>query len=372
MTADSGAIAVQDGRKVLVTGGLGYLGSVMTGYLAREGFRPVVFDTGFFADCTLGQPDRPHTEAVDARDITAERVREFAAVVHLAGISNDPFGKLSAEDVYDPTREYTRRLAILCRDNGKRFIFASSCSVYGKGDGSLLDETAAVYPQTPYSENKLQIEGDLAELAGDDFRPVSFRFATVYGMSPRIRFDVYVNMLVGMAITRGKIVLNSDGQAWRPNVYILDVCQAVRRALDYDPPAGGTVLNVGATSDNYRIIDVARMVQDEVPDCELVFMNAEGESLSAEEVELIRDRKVSGDVDTRTYRVSFEKIRRELPGFECEWTLRRGIRQLVSDLRDAGLTAEKFGDPRFYRLQHLDRLYSTGRLTPQLRWRDKK
>lgn len=371
MTKAGEPISMQSARprRVLITGGLGYLGSVLTSELRTHGFECVVYDTGFFTDCTITRPDAPRLEQKDARDVTRDDLRDFDAVVHFAAISNDPFGKLSAQDVYDPTRAYTRRIAELCKELGKRFIYASSCSVYGRGDGSLLDENAPTHPQTPYSVNKLEVEADLRELASDEFRPIAFRFATAYGMSPRIRFDVYINMLVGMAVSRGKIVLNSDGQAWRPNVHVLDICQAVRLGLTSDVPPGLTVLNVGDTSDNFRIIQVAEMVRDAVSGSEIIFMNAAGERLSAAEVELIKDRKVSGDADTRTYRVSFERIKTALPGFRCQWSVKRGITQLASDLRAAGLTSEQFGDPRYYRLQHLDRLYSAGQLTPQLRWR---
>ena len=357
------------GSRVLITGGLGYLGSELTRDLRSNGFDPVVYDIGFFEACTITEPDQPKLVRRDARDITADDLRDVDAVVHLAAISNDPFGNLSAEEVYDPTRVYARRLAEMCRDMGKRFIFASSCSVYGRGGEDLVDEDSPLFPQTPYSVNKMQIEEDLAELADDSFRPISFRFATAYGMSPRIRFDVYINMLAGMAVARGRIVLNSDGQAWRPNVHILDICQAVRRGLTCEIPPGGLTLNVGDTADNFRIIEVAECIRAAVPGCELVFLNSAGDALSAEEAELIRDRKVPTGADTRTYRVSFERVLEQLPGFQCEWSVERGILQLVQDLTAANVSPELFSDQRFYRLQYLQGLHDQGRLTSDLRWR---
>jgi nucleoside-diphosphate-sugar epimerase len=354
-------------ERVLITGGLGYLGTVMAPYLARHGFVPVVADVGFFEDCLITSPDPFEILRKDARDLSLKDLEGFDAVVHLAGISNDPFGDLTAEKVYDPTRHYAKAIAAMCKSLGTRFIFASSCSIYGKGDGAQMTEESVVFPQTPYSINKLQIEGDLTELSGPDFQPVILRFATVYGMSPRIRFDVYINMLVGMALSRGEILLNSDGKAWRPNLHILDLCKAVLFSLRAPRTSGGPLtLNVGDSQDNYQILDVAKMVEGAVPGSRIKFMNQGKED--SEKWDLIRDRKVPDGVDTRTYRVSFEKIKTALPGFQCDWRVPEGIARLVSDLRAIGLSEAQFSSRDFYRLQKIEHHFKSGRLTETLRW----
>lgn len=353
-------------KKILVTGSSGYLGSVLTDYLERHGFECVGYDTGFFRDCILSPPPRTKTLLRDARDIGPDDLKGVYALVQLAGISNDPFGNLDAAKVYDPTREYARKIAAMCKQAGVKFIFASSCSVYGIGGADLVSEDAPARPQTPYSLNKLQVEQDLQELADKDFAPVALRFATAFGMSPRVRFDLVTNMLAGMAFTTGKIVLNSDGTPWRPNVHVLDICKSVQCAIEHQSPAGGLlVLNVGDEANNLRVIDIARAVQAEVPGCELKFLSQNPE---LDKEGLVRDRKVQGGVDTRTYRVSFEKVRRTFPGFKCDWTVPAGVKDMIAGFKRLNLTTEVFKSKNFYRLQKIEHLYQNGYLSPELRW----
>jgi nucleoside-diphosphate-sugar epimerase len=349
----------------MVTGSLGYIGSVLTNYLIERGYDCVGHDTGFFEDAVLYPPPATRTVKRDARDIADADLDGVDAVVHLAGISNDPLGKLDARAVYDPTREYSASIAARCKRLGVQFIFASSCSVYGLGGDQLLDEAAPTSPQTPYSLNKLQIETDLREMSGRSFSPIALRFATIFGSSPRLRFDVVVNMLTGMAVADGMIVLNSDGASWRPNLHILDACEAVRRAVDLDYDGGELlVLNVGDEANNVRIIDVARLVQQALGGCELRFLSQNPE---LDREGLIQDRKVKG-TDTRTYTVSFDRIRRVLPGFACAWTLDRGIGEMATRLRALPLTRELFKSRGFYRLQQLEQLHGAGLLDDSLRW----
>src|SRR5512133_3135272 len=353
-------------KKVLVTGSLGYLGSVLTGFLEERGYECVGYDTGFFKDCVLYEPRPVKTVLRDARDIDEADLRAIDAVVHLAGISNDPFGNLEAAKVYDPTRAYSLKIANLCRKLGVKFIFASSCSVYGKGGQGLLDEDSPTFPQTPYSLNKLQIEHDLAAISDDTFSPIALRFATAFGPSPRLRFDLVINMLAGMALTTGQIVLNSDGTPWRPNVHVLDICNSIACALEYERRAGQLlVLNVGDESNNLQVLDIARKVQAAVPGCALKFLQQNPE---LDKEGLVTDRKVKGGVDTRTYKVSFERIRKTFPGFRCAWSVEDGIKGLVQDLKTRGLSASQFKNRNFYRLQKIESLYQEHYLSEDLRW----
>lgn len=354
-------------KRILVTGSLGYLGSVLTKSLTESGFDCIGYDTGFFKDCLLYPPPATETVFRDARDITEADLKNIDVVVHLAGISNDPMGKMDASRVYDPTRVYSLNIAKLCKKLGVRFIFASSCSVYGLGEDELLTELSPTHPQTYYSLNKLQIEEDLRSISDKDFSPVALRLATVFGSSPRLRFDVVVNMLTGMALADGTIVLNSDGKSWRPNLHILDVCQAIRRAIELGYRGGELlVLNVGADENNLQVIQIANIIQRVVPGCELKFL-AENPELDKEG--LIRDRKIKQEGgDTRTYKVSFDKIRKTLPGFKCEWSVEQGVRDMAALFKELFFNKEAFKRRGFYRLQELEYLYENGYLSDDLFW----
>ena len=352
--------------RVLVTGSAGYIGSVLTDYLTQHDIECVGYDTGFFKPCLLYPPSSQATVPKDARDVTDADLDGIDAVVHLAGISNDPMGKLDAARTYDPTRAYSLEIANRCKQRGVRFIFASSCSVYGVGGDELLSETSPPNPQTGYSLNKLQIEQDLQGIADATFSPIALRFATVFGSSPRLRFDVVVNMLTGLATSTKTIVLNSDGRSWRPNVHILDACEAIRRAIELDyREAALLVLNVGDDSNNLEIIDIAKAVQAAVPGCTLRFLS---ENPELDKDGLIRDRKVKGGVDTRTYKVSFAAIKTAMPGFACQWTVERGVQEMAARFRDLPLDNELFKRRGFYRLQQLEYLHENGFLSDDLRW----
>jgi len=353
-------------KKILVTGSLGYLGSVMTAYLQQHGHECIGYDTGFFKDCLFYESATTNTVPRDARDIEAKDLKGIDAVVHLAGISNDPFGNLDAAKVYDPTRHYAKRIAEMCKAAGVKFIFASSCSIYGIGGADLVDETSPTLPQTPYSLNKLQVEQDLQSLADKNFSPIALRFATAFGLSPRIRFDLVTNMLAGMAFTTGKIVLNSDGTPWRPNVHVLDICKSVKYAIDSNHNDGTLlVLNVGDECNNLQVIDIARKIQARIKGCELKYLKDNPE---LDKEGLVRDRKVKQGVDTRTYRVAFAKIKKVFPGFQCDWPMDKGVDDLVSKFESLPLTEALFKNKNFYRLQKIESLYQGQYLSPDLRW----
>ena len=356
--------------KILLTGSQGYLGSVLASVLSQKGFDCIGCDLGFFQDSLLYAPPKTTTVIRDAREISEKDLSGVDVVVHLAGISNDSLGRLDVAKVYDPTRVYSLHIARMCKKLKIKFIFASSCSIYGVGGASLLDESSTVYPQTGYSLNKLQIESDLRELSGEGFDPIALRFATVFGLSPRIRFDVVINMLVGMAYTSGRIILNSDGQAWRPNLHILDLCQSVIGAIQIDNRGQGLqVLNVGSDENNMKILDIAKIVQQSVSGCELSFLS---ENPSFDKEGLIKDRKVKdGAGDTRTYKVSFDKIKRVIPEFRCVWGIERGVKQMIDGFRELSLSHEKFKERGFYRLQQLEYLHMNRFITDDLTWSER-
>jgi len=359
-------------RYVLVTGGLGYIGSVLTDYLRKRDVSCKIYDTGFFKDCYLYPPSmEPGVVLQDVRQLQKEDLKGVDAVIHLAGISNAPLNNLQSEEIYEPTRLYALKIAQFCKELGIKFIFASSCSVYGKGRNDFLTEDSEAFPQTPYSLNKFQIEQGLRAISDGEFSPIILRFATVYGLSPRMRFDLVVNMLVGMAVVKRNIILNSDGQAWRPHVHIDDVCKAILYCLDTRfNPRGLLVLNVGDNADNFQILDIAHLVQKKLPECEISFLNKSNMEDSGR-VDLIRDRTIQDGVDTRTYKVSFELIKKIFPNFQCGWPLEKGIESMIEVFNKLPLVEEIFNSIDFYRLQKLEHWFRNGYLTDDLCWKNR-
>lgn len=342
-------------KKVLIIGNQGYLGSILSGYLQDRGYHCEGVDIGFFQFGVLYPPQKVQMIDAEARTINEKDVQRFDVVIMLAGISNDPFGALSYEAIYDPTRLYAIKIAKMCKKLGVRYIFPSSCSVYGDGaDGSELKENSPTNPLTPYSLNKLQIEQDLSDLSDENFSPIALRFGTVFGCSPRIRFDVVINMLCGMAVSENKVILNSNGEAWRPHVYIEDVCESFRCCIDWEYDEKKLmILNVGRNDCNFKVIEIAKLIKSEIGNCELRFL----EQSSKDKESLIKDRKIHDGIDKRTYRVSFDKIKNVLPGFEAKWSVEKGIKKLIDDLNMLQLNKEKFKQRDFYRLQQIEFLH---------------
>lgn len=353
-------------KKILIIGSQGYLGSRLIDYLIDRNYNCVSIDTGFFKNGILYRSNNLNAIPKDARDITHNDIKGFSHVVLLAGISNDPFGNMDASDIYNPSRDYSIKIASMCKDLGVNFIFPSSCSVYGAASGEILDELGETRPQTEYSKNKLQIEEGLDKIADNYFSPIALRFATIYGMSPRIRFDVVINMLCGLAITSNKIKLNSDGQAWRPNLHIDDACEAILCSIEYDPKRRGLlILNIGQDIDNYKIIDLAKIIQSNVPNTSVEYLN---QSTKNDKDSLILDKKIQDGVDTRTYKVSFKKVSNVLPKFKCKWNVVTGIKNLIDRLYEVNLTSEDFNLRDFYRLQQIEHLHTKKMIDDNLRW----
>ena len=338
---------------VLVTGHLGYIGVEAVSLFRAAGHTVAGLDVGLYNDCDfVAPPDAVETLRVDLRDVTKTHLAGFDAVAHFAALSNDPLGDLNPSITYDINQHGSVRLARAAKEAGvRRFVFSSSCSLYGAGADGLLDETAAFNPVTAYGESKILVEHELAKMADDSFSPVYMRNATAYGVSRRLRADIVVNNLVGHAVTTGKVLLQSDGTPWRPLVHIRDIIAAYAAALTAPREAiHNQAFNIGKTGENYRIRDVAALVAEVVPNCEVAF--APGAS-----------------PDTRNYRVSFAKAETHLPGFHPTWTLKAGIEELYRAYTGAGLTADEFLGLKYYRLKVVKHLQDRGLLTSDLRWR---
>jgi nucleoside-diphosphate-sugar epimerase len=339
--------------KVLLTGHLGYIGVEAVPVLRTAGHEVVGLDTGLYEECDfISPPDEvPTLEIRDFRDVTPRHLEGFDAVLHFAALSNDPLGDLNPNLTYDINLEGSIALARAAKEAGvSRFLFSSSCSLYGAGADGFLDESAAFNPVTPYGESKIRVEQELSRLADNSFAPVYFRNATAYGVSRRLRCDIVVNNLVGYAVTTGKVLLKSDGTPWRPLVHIRDIIGAFAAALTAPTDAiHNEAFNVGKNGENFRIRDVANMVAEVVPNCEVAF--ADGAS-----------------ADIRNYRVDFTKAETKLPGFTPTWTLRAGIEELYEAYSKAQLNEETFLGPRYFRLKTVQGLLDRGALDSGLRW----
>lgn len=340
--------------RVLLTGHDGYIGHVLLPMLLDRGHHVTGLDSFLYEDCGFAS-EEPAASAVvrkDIREVALEDLRGIDAVLHLAGISNDPLGDLEPAATYAINHEASVDLARLAKEAGvSRYIFSSSCSNYGAAGDDFLDETAGFNPVTPYAQSKVWVERDVAKLADDSFSPTFLRSATAFGVSTRLRGDLVVNNLVGYAVTTGRVLIKSDGMPWRPLVHIEDIARAFVAVLEAPRElVHNEAFNVGMTSENYRVREVAEMVAQTVPGSEVTY---------------------AGDAspDARNYRVDCEKIRARLPAFQPRWTVRKGIEQVYAAFCHHGTTAEEFLSSQFIRLKRIRELQNAGVLDEMLRWR---
>ena len=342
--------------KVLVTGSDGYIGARLTARLLEQGHAVTGLDTGLYRDGWLYSEHRnvgaiPRTLNKDLRNIEASDFEGFDAVVHLAELSNDPLGQNNPEVTFNINHLGSVRVAQHAKQaRVPRFVYASSCSVYGQAVSEWVDETSPTNPQTAYAECKVRVERDVTPLADNNFCVTFLRNATAYGASPRMRFDIVINDLCALAWTTKRIAMTSDGTPWRPVTHVDDICHAVECAL-VAPPAkiNGQVFNVGADSENYRIREIAEIIASVIPGCEVTIGKNAG--------------------DTRSYRVSFKKIAEQLPGFRPQWNARRGAEQLYEIFKRIEMSKDTYEFRAFTRLKQLRYLMQTGQVDANLFWR---
>lgn len=335
-----------------MTGHRGYIGSVMGPYLMAQGYDVVGLDTGYFDECTLVRDmDVGREIRKDIRDLVPDDLKGFYAVIHLAALCNDAIGDLDPRWTQEINHRASVRLAELSKDAGvRRFLFSSSCIMYGMASAEVVDERSPLDPKTEYARSKAKSDQAISEMTDGRFSPTVLRNGTVYGISPRMRFDTVLNNLAAAAFTTGTVIVFSDGTPWRPVIHVEDVARSFQAVLEA-PTADvrNQVFNNGAEHLNHQIIDLAEIAASEVPGCEI-------------------EVRAEPDADQRTYKTDFSKFARTFPNFEFKWTAKAGARQLVEAFQRIGLTQDDFADKRYTRVKWLSHLVEAGTLDRDLRW----
>ncbi|MCD4788092.1 MAG: SDR family oxidoreductase [Desulfobacterales bacterium] len=338
--------------RVLVTGHNGYIGTVLCPMLLKHGHEVIGLDNDLYERCTFSGavPDIKNIKK-DVRDIKEHDIRGFDAIIHLAGLSNDPLGDYRPELTQNINESASIQLARIAKETGvKRFLFASSCSNYGAAGADFLTEEAPVNPVTPYGVSKVRVEAALSQMADANFSPTYLRASTAYGVSPRLRFDLVTNNLTAWAFTTGRVHIKSDGTPWRPIVHIEDISRAYIVALHATREiVHNEAFNVGTTTENYQVREIADIVNQIVPGCKI-------------------DYAADAGPDKRCYRVDCNKIAYTLHEFKPQWTARRGVEQLYEEYKRVGLTLEEFEGPKYMRIAHIKHLIAEGLLDENLRW----
>ena len=341
-------------KKIIVTGHTGFIGSLLAPMLVEKGYEVVGIDTKYFdEDCEFYAPKKGFLEIKkDTRDITEEDLKGAYAICHLAALSNDPMGDLDEQLTFDINHLASVEIAKLAKKVGvEKYIYSSSCSLYGIADGDVaLDETAEFNPVTAYAKSKVYSERDIVPLATDDFAVTFMRNSTAYGVSPKLRADLVVNNLVGWAVTTGQIKIMSDGSPWRPLVHAEDIARAFIAVIEAPKEViNRKSYNVGQTEENFQIRDIAKLVGEVIPNCEVIITGEHGG-------------------DSRSYRVNFDLIAKELPNFKPKWTLKEGIKEVYEAYKKYQMDDEKFNSKAFIRLKELQHLMSTNKINNKLFW----
>jgi nucleoside-diphosphate-sugar epimerase len=341
--------------RVLVTGHNGYVGTIMMPMLIDAGYDVAGLDSNLYEASKFGEESKKYDFLeikTDIRDIEASDLKGFNAIIHLAGLSNDPLSDLNPDITFEINHKASVRMAELAKKVGvERFIFSSSCSNYGSGGQDWLDENSALNPLTAYGTSKVLVEQEVSKLADATFSPTFLRSSTAYGVSPRLRFDLVLNNLVAWAFTTGQVLLKSDGSAWRPMVHVQDMSLAFLSALNAPREmVHNEAFNVGRTEENYRIRELAEIVAETVPGSQIEYSQG-------------------AEPDKRNYRVLCNKIARTLPDFKPRWTARQGAKELYEAYKKIGVRQDDFEGPRYRRIDHIKQLLSAGRLDETLRWK---
>lgn len=341
----------------MITGNQGYIGKVMTKMMLDKGFSVTGLDTDYYDGCDLEYGEEKEADSIkqitkDIRDAHEEDFEGIDVVCHLAALSNDPLGELDPSLTEKINYMASVNIAKFAKKRGvKRFLFSSSCSMYGISDEKYLTEKSKIKPLTAYAKSKVNTERDISALADEEFSPVFLRNATAYGLSPRLRFDLVLNNLAGYAFTTGKITIKSDGTPWRPLVHIEDISRAFIAVIEAPVETiHNQAFNVGQNKENYQIKDIANAVKKVIPGCEIEYTNEHGS-------------------DSRTYNVNFDKIHSKLPSFEPKWNITEGVNELYEAFKKCNLSYDEFIGRKYTRLKHLKHLIENNKLNERLYWR---